>query len=161
MLLAATPSGRVSEVPKLPVEEADTEFKRKFPPDTQLGQELAENARVWKVYREEAIQHDDGVLSGWNNTIDILLTFVCSRVLVTIPPDDEVGWSVLGGHDSVHHPGIPIGANGLRPGHRAVPQRRNPRSVQQLPADLDFTHPRVFDTSCADIFRSRQSALVY
>ncbi|KZV90714.1 hypothetical protein EXIGLDRAFT_572682, partial [Exidia glandulosa HHB12029] len=29
----------------------------------------------WKVYRDEAIQHDDGVLKGWNNTIDILLTF--------------------------------------------------------------------------------------
>ncbi|KZV90725.1 hypothetical protein EXIGLDRAFT_616544, partial [Exidia glandulosa HHB12029] len=41
----------------------------------QLGQELADNARVWKVYRDEAIQHDDGLLKGWNNTIDILLTF--------------------------------------------------------------------------------------
>ncbi|KZV80822.1 hypothetical protein EXIGLDRAFT_659114, partial [Exidia glandulosa HHB12029] len=60
---------------KLRTEEPDTDFKRKYPPDAELGQELAENARVWKVYRDEAIQHDDGVLAGWNNTIDILLTF--------------------------------------------------------------------------------------
>ncbi|KZV80825.1 hypothetical protein EXIGLDRAFT_845219 [Exidia glandulosa HHB12029] len=60
---------------KLPAEELDTDFKRKYPPDAQLGEELAENARVWKVYRDEAIQHDDGLLAGWNNTIDILLTF--------------------------------------------------------------------------------------
>ncbi|KZV89301.1 hypothetical protein EXIGLDRAFT_580085, partial [Exidia glandulosa HHB12029] len=32
-------------------------------------------ARVWKVYRDEAIQHDDGMLQAWNNTINILLTF--------------------------------------------------------------------------------------
>ncbi|KZV90737.1 hypothetical protein EXIGLDRAFT_837619 [Exidia glandulosa HHB12029] len=60
---------------KLPTDDPDTDFKRKYPPDAELGQELAENARVWKVYRDEAIQHDDGVLAGWNNTIDILLTF--------------------------------------------------------------------------------------
>ncbi|KZV90704.1 hypothetical protein EXIGLDRAFT_570149, partial [Exidia glandulosa HHB12029] len=29
----------------------------------------------WKVYRDEAIQYDDGMLKSWNNTIDILLTF--------------------------------------------------------------------------------------
>ncbi|KZV90718.1 hypothetical protein EXIGLDRAFT_648927, partial [Exidia glandulosa HHB12029] len=63
------------EAPKLPIEEANTDFKRKYPADMELGQELADNARVWKVYRDEAIQHDDGLLDGWNNTIDILLTF--------------------------------------------------------------------------------------
>ncbi|KZV89312.1 hypothetical protein EXIGLDRAFT_838617 [Exidia glandulosa HHB12029] len=63
------------EAPKLPIEEPNTDFKRKYPADMELGQELADNARVWKVYRDEAMQHDDGLLDGWNNTIDILLTF--------------------------------------------------------------------------------------
>ena len=69
-----------------PQEEVDTEFKKKYPPDLQLGQELNDNARVWKVYRDEAIQHDDGLLQAWNNTINILLTFVRSSVSVfTVP----------------------------------------------------------------------------
>ncbi|KZV89315.1 hypothetical protein EXIGLDRAFT_149025 [Exidia glandulosa HHB12029] len=69
------PMRHVDAPVKLPTEDPDTDFKRKYPPDAELGQELADNARVWKVYRDEAIQHDDVVLSGWNNTIDILLTF--------------------------------------------------------------------------------------
>ncbi|KZV89280.1 hypothetical protein EXIGLDRAFT_771917 [Exidia glandulosa HHB12029] len=63
------------EDPALPPEILDTEFQKKYPPDGQLGRELQPNARVWKVYRDEAIQHDDGMLQAWNNTINILLTF--------------------------------------------------------------------------------------
>lgn len=50
-------------------------FERKYPPDP-LGEELAPNARVWKVYREQATAHDKAMLEGWNNTLDILLIFV-------------------------------------------------------------------------------------
>ncbi|KZV89272.1 hypothetical protein EXIGLDRAFT_751246, partial [Exidia glandulosa HHB12029] len=53
----------------------DTDFRKKYPADLELGQELDDTARVWKVYRDEAIQHDDGMLQAWNNTINILLTF--------------------------------------------------------------------------------------
>ncbi|KZV89295.1 hypothetical protein EXIGLDRAFT_771877 [Exidia glandulosa HHB12029] len=63
------------EPPPMPPEVLDTDFKQKYPPDPQFGQELDANARVWKVYRDEAIQHDDGMLQAWNNTINILLTF--------------------------------------------------------------------------------------
>ncbi|KZW00725.1 hypothetical protein EXIGLDRAFT_830606 [Exidia glandulosa HHB12029] len=59
---------------KLPIEELDTEFKRKFPPDP-LGKEMEDGARVWKVYREEATAHDTTMLDGWNKTLDILLIF--------------------------------------------------------------------------------------
>ncbi|KZV80417.1 hypothetical protein EXIGLDRAFT_568819, partial [Exidia glandulosa HHB12029] len=29
----------------------------------------------WKVYRDEATQHDDAMLDGWHKTLDILLIF--------------------------------------------------------------------------------------
>ncbi|KZV98033.1 hypothetical protein EXIGLDRAFT_729202, partial [Exidia glandulosa HHB12029] len=60
------------------VEEMDTEFKRKYPPDP-LGKEL--EARVWKVYRDEATAYDTTMLEGWSQTLDILLIFVFSRQL--------------------------------------------------------------------------------
>ncbi|KZV98036.1 hypothetical protein EXIGLDRAFT_746826 [Exidia glandulosa HHB12029] len=59
---------------KEPIEELDTEFKRKFPPDP-LGKELDDGARVWKVYRDEATAYDTTMLDGWSQTLDILLIF--------------------------------------------------------------------------------------
>ncbi|KZV91435.1 hypothetical protein EXIGLDRAFT_615673, partial [Exidia glandulosa HHB12029] len=53
----------------------DTDFKEKYPPDRELGHELDDTARVWKVYRGEAIDHDDALLKTWNETVNILLTF--------------------------------------------------------------------------------------
>lgn len=58
-----------------PPEELDTEFKKRYPPD-QFGEEMAPNARVWKVYRDEASAQDEATLDGWNKTLDILLIFV-------------------------------------------------------------------------------------
>ncbi|KZV92923.1 hypothetical protein EXIGLDRAFT_768541 [Exidia glandulosa HHB12029] len=55
--------------------ERDTDFKEKYPPDRELGHELDDIARVWKVYRGEAIDHDDALLKTWNETVNILLTF--------------------------------------------------------------------------------------
>lgn len=54
----------------------DTDFKEKYPPDRELGHELDDTARVWRVYRGEAIDHDDALLKTWNETVNILLTFV-------------------------------------------------------------------------------------
>lgn len=62
--------------PKLPVDELDTEFKRKYPPDPVLNSELEDSARVWKVYRDEASANDTALLDGWSKTLDILLIFV-------------------------------------------------------------------------------------
>ncbi|KZV98422.1 hypothetical protein EXIGLDRAFT_808251 [Exidia glandulosa HHB12029] len=56
------------------VEELDTDFKRKYPPDLP-GREMEDGARVWKVYRDEATANDNTILDGWNKTIDILLIF--------------------------------------------------------------------------------------
>lgn len=58
-----------------PPEELDTDFKRKYPPD-KFGEEVADNARVWKVYRDEATEDDKTLLNAWNKTLDILLIFV-------------------------------------------------------------------------------------
>ena len=60
---------------QLPEEPLDTEFKQKYPPD-RLGEEMKPNARVWKVYRDEANAHDAALLDGWGKTLDILLIFV-------------------------------------------------------------------------------------
>ncbi|KZV82238.1 hypothetical protein EXIGLDRAFT_729988, partial [Exidia glandulosa HHB12029] len=57
-----------------PAEDLDTEFKRKYPPDP-YGKEMDDNARVWRVYKDEAIAYDRSMLDGWNKTLDILLIF--------------------------------------------------------------------------------------
>ncbi|KZV89478.1 hypothetical protein EXIGLDRAFT_146750 [Exidia glandulosa HHB12029] len=64
----------VAEEYKLPPEELDTEFKKAFPPDP-LGHEMDDGARVWRVYRAEAMSHDTTLLEGWSGTLDILLIF--------------------------------------------------------------------------------------
>ncbi|KZV89523.1 hypothetical protein EXIGLDRAFT_677978, partial [Exidia glandulosa HHB12029] len=63
-----------SDATVYPAEETDTEFGRKYPPDP-YGKELEDNARVWRVYRDEATLYDKSMLNGWNKTLDILLIF--------------------------------------------------------------------------------------
>lgn len=63
-----------------PQEELDTEFKKEFPPDLQLGREMDPSARVWKVYRKEATIVDNALLDGWSSTLNILLIFVSGPV---------------------------------------------------------------------------------
>ncbi|KZW03854.1 hypothetical protein EXIGLDRAFT_758172 [Exidia glandulosa HHB12029] len=58
----------------LPTEKLDTDFKKAYPPDP-LGKEMDDSARVWKVYRDQAIAHDNALLDGWSRTLDILLIF--------------------------------------------------------------------------------------
>ncbi|KZV83579.1 hypothetical protein EXIGLDRAFT_655909, partial [Exidia glandulosa HHB12029] len=60
--------------PPLPKEESDTEFKKQYPPEP-LGEELADHARVWKVYQDAATKFDPVMIEGWNKTLDILLVF--------------------------------------------------------------------------------------
>ncbi|EJD50459.1 hypothetical protein AURDEDRAFT_160361 [Auricularia subglabra TFB-10046 SS5] len=57
-----------------PAEPLDTEFKKKYPPD-RFGEEASVNARVWKIYHDEATAADKSMLNGWNKTLDILLIF--------------------------------------------------------------------------------------
>ncbi|EJD49090.1 hypothetical protein AURDEDRAFT_101255, partial [Auricularia subglabra TFB-10046 SS5] len=51
-----------------------SEVDAKYPPD-EYGEELADNARVWQVYRDEATKHDRRQLEGWHRRLDVLLIF--------------------------------------------------------------------------------------
>ncbi|KIK55321.1 hypothetical protein GYMLUDRAFT_841952, partial [Collybiopsis luxurians FD-317 M1] len=59
-------------------------YAEKYPPDP-LGHEFKENARVWKVYLDEAENYDDEMLKGFKDTIDSLLIFAAlfSAVVTT------------------------------------------------------------------------------
>ncbi|EJD48453.1 hypothetical protein AURDEDRAFT_162412 [Auricularia subglabra TFB-10046 SS5] len=61
------PNAHTKDVP-------DTEFNRKYPPDV-WGEEFSENARLWKVYRDERTAADRSMLDGWHKTLDVLLIF--------------------------------------------------------------------------------------
>ncbi|EJD43645.1 hypothetical protein AURDEDRAFT_125777 [Auricularia subglabra TFB-10046 SS5] len=51
-----------------------TDFERKYPSDL-FGEEASENARVWRIYRDEVTAVDKCMLDGWNKILDILLIF--------------------------------------------------------------------------------------
>ncbi|KAF5353857.1 hypothetical protein D9758_010567 [Tetrapyrgos nigripes] len=68
----------------------DYDYTRKYPQD-EFGKEAKENARVWKVYLDEAEAFDDEMLRGFRDTLDALLVFaalfsavVTSFVIATI-----------------------------------------------------------------------------
>ncbi|KAJ3818668.1 hypothetical protein F5880DRAFT_1510780, partial [Lentinula raphanica] len=50
------------------------DYEEKYDPDP-LGDEIKENARVWKVYLDEAESHDFEMITGFRDTIDALLVF--------------------------------------------------------------------------------------
>ena len=50
-------------------------YVEKYAPDPS-GERLSDNARVWKVYLDEAESYDDDMLKGYRDTIDSLLVFV-------------------------------------------------------------------------------------
>ncbi|KAF5344886.1 hypothetical protein D9758_011546 [Tetrapyrgos nigripes] len=52
----------------------DYDYTRKYPQD-EFGKEVRENARVWKVYLDEAEAFDDEMLKGFRDTLDALLVF--------------------------------------------------------------------------------------
>ncbi|KAF5352302.1 hypothetical protein D9758_011922 [Tetrapyrgos nigripes] len=60
------------------------DYTQKYPPD-ELGKEASENARVWKVYLDEAEAFDDEMLRGFRDTLDSLLVFAAlfSAVVTT------------------------------------------------------------------------------
>ncbi|KAF5343026.1 hypothetical protein D9758_011112 [Tetrapyrgos nigripes] len=61
------------------------DYTQKYPPD-EFGQEASENARVWKVYLDEAEAFDDEMLKGFRDTLDALLVFAAlfSGVVTTL-----------------------------------------------------------------------------
>jgi len=46
------------------------------PDPVRSGEEAADNARVWKIYRDRMSERDQVTVDGWNKTLDILLIFV-------------------------------------------------------------------------------------
>ncbi|KAF5353795.1 hypothetical protein D9758_010604 [Tetrapyrgos nigripes] len=52
----------------------DYDYTQKYPAD-EFGKEAGENARVWKVYLDEAETFDDEMLRGFRDTLDALLVF--------------------------------------------------------------------------------------
>ncbi|KZV98666.1 hypothetical protein EXIGLDRAFT_763336 [Exidia glandulosa HHB12029] len=50
-----------------------------------FGSEMADDARVWRVYSKAARKHDKELLDQWNGTLDTLLIFagLFSSVLTT------------------------------------------------------------------------------
>lgn len=50
-------------------------YEERYAPDP-INDEIKENARVWKVYLDEADSYDDEMLRGFKDTIDSLLVFV-------------------------------------------------------------------------------------
>lgn len=58
------------------------------------GDEASDHARVWKVYRDQAKEHDDKLLAGWHGSLDILLIFVRGCHLVLRHADEKVECSL-------------------------------------------------------------------
>jgi hypothetical protein len=50
-------------------------YDQKYPKD-EPGQEMGDNARFWKIYRDEANEIDNDNIGEWHKTIDWLLIFV-------------------------------------------------------------------------------------
>ncbi|KIK55387.1 hypothetical protein GYMLUDRAFT_205684, partial [Collybiopsis luxurians FD-317 M1] len=50
------------------------DYEEKYPQELE-GQETSENARVWKVYLDEAESHNEDMLKSFRDTIDTLLVF--------------------------------------------------------------------------------------
>ncbi|KAK7440426.1 hypothetical protein VKT23_017064 [Stygiomarasmius scandens] len=62
----------------------DYDYEKKYPPDP-YGEEVGEDARIWKVYLDEAEAYDDEMLKGFRETINSLLVFAAlfSAVVTT------------------------------------------------------------------------------
>ena len=53
-----------------------TDYEKKYAPDA-YGKELGADARVWRVYNDEAQVADGEMVKELNGTTDVLLVFVC------------------------------------------------------------------------------------
>jgi hypothetical protein len=45
-------------------------------PEDEYNEEMENNARVWRVYNDEADRIDAEMVAGWRGTLDTLLIFV-------------------------------------------------------------------------------------
>lgn len=61
------------------------DYEKKYPEDA-YGKEFDDDARVWKVYMDEAELFDVELTDGWKDTVDVLLVFagLFSAVVATL-----------------------------------------------------------------------------
>ncbi|KAH8822281.1 hypothetical protein DL96DRAFT_1819808 [Flagelloscypha sp. PMI_526] len=61
------------------------DYDSKYPNEDPPGEEASENARVWRIYNDEAELFDDDMLHGFRDTLDSLLVFAAlfSAVVTT------------------------------------------------------------------------------
>lgn len=52
-----------------------SDYEQKYPSD-EPHKELGPSARVWKMYGDEAKKYDDDLITGWRESLDVLLIFV-------------------------------------------------------------------------------------
>ena len=57
-------------------------YEELYPPD-EYGQEMGPNARVWRVYLDEADLFDKDLLDGYRDSLDVLLVFVSFKSVFT------------------------------------------------------------------------------
>ncbi|TFY74652.1 hypothetical protein EWM64_g9360 [Hericium alpestre] len=50
------------------------DYEQKYPPDHPV-EAMGPNARIWRVYLDEAALRDNDVIEGWRDTTDVLLVF--------------------------------------------------------------------------------------
>ncbi len=53
------------------------DYVARFPEGDPYGQETAPNARVWRVYVEEAAAFDENMVGQSRDGLDVMLVFVC------------------------------------------------------------------------------------
>lgn len=57
-----------------------SDYEQKYPEDP-YGKEFEPEARVWKVYMDEAEVFDMELTEGWKDTVDVLLVFVSASII--------------------------------------------------------------------------------
>ncbi|TFY80250.1 hypothetical protein EWM64_g3764 [Hericium alpestre] len=62
------------------------DYEQKYPPDSHISETMGANARIWRVYLDEAAARDNEVIERWRDTTDVLLVFagLFSAVVTTL-----------------------------------------------------------------------------
>lgn len=50
----------------------------------ERGEEMSNNARIWRIYIDEARKFDTVMIDGWNRSLDVLLVFVSAISLAKL-----------------------------------------------------------------------------
>lgn len=62
---------------------AKNDYEKLYPAD-EYGLEMGPEARVWQVYLDKSDVYDKELVDGWQETLNVLLTFVCILVIPAI-----------------------------------------------------------------------------